>query len=191
MSFFNPSWDHDTPTPDATAEPATPAMPEPDTVADPADAGAPEPVEEDTGADAKPTHTRPRAKRSSGITRRDITRILECDRTLTGNPQLGALMEQLAGQDRAQQIEQVLDGKWRDAAKALQAAHDDANEITRTITLIQLIDRQPAQIRAMARICEALTGDGEAKWTGKEMDVAATIAQHAPQLDMGVLKELL
>lgn len=191
MSFFNPSWDHDTPTPDATAEPATPAMPEPDTVAEPADVGAPEPVEEDTGADAKPTHTRSRAKRSSGITRRDITRILECDRTLTGNPQLGALMEQLAGQDRAQQIEQLLDGKWRDAAKALQAAHDDANEITRTITLIQLIDRQPAQIRAMARICEALTRDGEAKWTGKEMDVAATIAQHAPQLDMGVLKELL
>lgn len=191
MSFFNPSWDHDTPTPDATAEPATPAMPEPDTVTEPADAGAPEPVEEDTGADAKPTHTRSRAKRSSGITRRDITRILECDRTLTGNPQLGALMEQLAGEDRAQQIEQVLDGKWRDAAKALQAAHDDANEITRTIALIQLIDRQPAQIRTMARICEALTGDGEAKWTGKEMDVAATIAQHAPQLDMGVLKELL
>lgn len=191
MSFFNPSWDHDTPTPDATAEPATPAMPEPDTVTEPADVGAPEPVEEDTGADAKPTHTRSRAKRSSGITRRDITRILECDRTLTGNPQLGALMEQLAGQDRAQQIEQVLDGKWRDAAKALQAAHDDANEITRTIALIQLIDRQPAQIRTMARICEALTGDGEAKWTGKEMDVAATIAQHAPQLDMGVLKELL
>lgn len=191
MSFFNPSWDHDTPTPDAAAEPATPAMPEPDTVADPVDAGAAEPVEEDTGADAKPTHTRSRAKRSSGITRRDITRILECDRTLTGNPQLGALMEQLAGEDRAQQVEQVLDGKWRDAAKALQAAHDDANEITRTITLIQLIDRQPAQIRTMARICEALTGDGEAKWTGKEMDVAATIAQHAPQLDMGVLKELL
>lgn len=191
MSFFNPSWDHDTPTPDATAEPATPAMPEPDTVTEPADAGAPEPVEEDTGADAKPTHTRSRAKRSSGITRRDITRILECDQTLTGNPQLGALMEQLAGEDRAQQIEQVLDGKWRDAAKALQAAHDDANEITRTIALIQLIDRQPAQIRTMARICEALTGDGEAKWTGKEMDVAATIAQHAPQLDMGVLKELL
>lgn len=191
MSFFNPSWDHDTPTPDAAAEPATPAMPEPDTVADPADVGAPEPVEEDTGADAKPTHTRSRTKRSSGITRRDITRILECDRTLTGNPQLGALMEQLAGEDRAQQIEQVLDGKWRDAAKALQAAHDDANEITRTIALIQLIDRQPAQIRAMARICETLTGDGEAKWTGKEMDVAATIAQHAPQLDMGVLKELL
>lgn len=191
MSFFNPSWDHDTPTPDATAEPATPAMPEPDTVTEPADAGAPEPVEEDTGADAKPTHTRSRAKRSSGITRRDITRILECDRTLTGNPQLGALMEQLTGEDRAQQIEQVLDGKWRDAAKALQAAHDDANEITRTIALIQLIDRQPAQVRTMARICEALTGDGEAKWTGKEMDVAATIAQHAPQLDMGVLKELL
>ncbi len=166
-------------------------MPEPDTVTEPADAGAPEPVEEDTGADAKPTHTRSRAKRSSGITRRDITRILECDRTLTGNPQLGALMEQLTGEDRAQQIEQVLDGKWRDAAKALQAAHDDANEITRTIALIQLIDRQPAQVRTMARICEALTGDGEAKWTGKEMDVAATIAQHAPQLDMGVLKELL
>lgn len=197
MSFFNPSWDQ--PNPNTDNQPSD----EPDTVigavpaveSQPADtAHTPDASDvtgtEDAGGEDKTTRTRVRAKRA-GISRRDIARILTCDRTLTDNTTLGALMEQLAGNDRAQQIEQLLDGKWRDAAKALQAAHEDGNQITRTITLIQLIDRHPAQIRAMARICEALTGDGDAKWTGKEMDVAATIASHAPQLDMGAIKELL
>lgn len=162
------------------------------------DAPAAEPVAQDAQAaepaPVKPKRarsSRPRAKKSDGVSVRDVREVLDA-RARLDDPRLRAALSAVSsGDDDASLVVAYLGGGLKSAGALLVAAHDAESEVARSFALFRAVDADAASVKTAAKVAVALDASlAEALdvSSGRPLDLAEALARVVGSLDVEALR---